>query len=161
MKLVLISEHDDDDEEWQPGTWQKHVMKPKTLSLTLPRAKIPSLLADTSTTTRTSIRNEMKITSTLISAGGGSIDDVSQSPATIFRQRKTTIKKNAVSMRKELISEQDSNRLLLVHYDGQIIKAFMEGIVCSLVSLFVAIVIVQVIKFIVSNLVELPVWQIV
>ena len=127
-ETISESEDDESDEEWQPGTWQRHVMRPKTLSLTLPLAKIPSLLADTSTTTRTSIRNEMKIASTLISAGGGNIDDVSQSPATIYRQRKTTITKNAASMRKELIAEKDSNRFLLVHYDGKIIKVNSQDI---------------------------------
>ena len=70
----------------------------------------------------------MKIASTLISAGGANIDDVSQSPATIYRQRKTTITKNAASMRKELIAEKDSNRFLLVHYDGKIIKVNSQDI---------------------------------
>ena len=108
------------DDVWEPSTWQKHVLKKKDVTLQFPARKLPSILACTSTTTKTSIRQELKLTATLIKAGGGDIDEVSQSVSTIDRQRKHAVTKTADTIRKRI--RKSTDEFLVVHVDGKIIQ---------------------------------------
>ena len=78
------------ESEWETPLRVKRELskKPEHLTLQLPAKKIPKLLAATSTSTKTSIRHELKIVSTPVEAGGGDIGDASLSVQTIHRQRK-------------------------------------------------------------------------
>ena len=57
------SSTDSNDEEWNlPLRFERSLTKkPETVTLTLPSKKIPELLAGTSTVTKTSARNKMKL----------------------------------------------------------------------------------------------------
>ena len=90
------------DDVWEPSTWQKHVLKKKDVTLQFPARKLPSILACTSTTTKTSICQELKLTATLIKAGGGDIDELSLSVSTIYRQRKHAVTETADTIRKRI-----------------------------------------------------------
>ena len=73
-------------DEWQPSAWQKYKEKSNDIVLKLPGKKIPTLLASVSTTTKTSIHQELKIIATLLNAGGADINKASQSVSTVYRQ---------------------------------------------------------------------------
>ena len=62
------------------------------------------------------------MTTTIIQAGGASINDVSQSVSTIFRQRRSTIASKAQDIRKEITGNSKTTRFLVIHYDGKIIQ---------------------------------------
>ena len=110
----------DEDEDWKPSTWRKHVMKKKDVTLQLPAKKLPSILVSTSTTIKTSIRQGLKITVTLLNAGGGDINEVSQSISTIYRQRKASVKEKAAIIRNKI--QKLSDEFLVVHWDGKTIQ---------------------------------------
>ena len=65
------------------------------MTLHLPSRSIPTVLAATSTTTKTSNRNELKLVSTLFKAGGADLNKATLSVSTIYRQRKQKIKIDA------------------------------------------------------------------
>jgi hypothetical protein len=96
------------------------------VTIKLPRKNIPSLLASTSTTTRTSLRQEMKLTSTLLKAGGVDLNEISYSTPTIYRQRKSTVKETASAIKEKILGDKDTNRFLVVHYDGKIVKVMLS-----------------------------------
>ena len=104
------------DDVWEPSTWQKHVLK----KLQFPARKLPSILACTSTTTKTSIRQELKLPAALIKAGGGDINKLSQSVSTIYRQRKHAVTETADTIRKRI--RKSTDEFLVVHVDGKIIQ---------------------------------------
>ena len=85
------------DEEWElPLRKQRELRKkPDNITLSLPARELPSLLAATSTTTKTSNRTVLKLISTLFKAGGSCINDASLSVTTIHRQRKRRIQTDA------------------------------------------------------------------
>ena len=108
------------DDVWEPSTSQKHVLKKKDVTLQFPVRKLPSILACTSTTTKTSICQELKLTATLIKAGGGDMDELSQSVSTIYRQRKHAVTETADTIRKRI--RKSTDEFLVVHVDGKIIQ---------------------------------------
>jgi len=75
----------DSDEDWDVPLRLKRQLKKKTetITLNLPSKCIPTILADTCTTTKNTNRNELKIVSTLFKAGGADINDASLSVSTI------------------------------------------------------------------------------
>ena len=87
------SQENSSSEDWNlPLRLERELTKkPEELTLTLPSKKIPELLAGTNTVTTTSTRNELKIVSTLLKAGGADISDASCSVSTIHRQRKAAV----------------------------------------------------------------------
>ena len=80
------------------------------------------ILASASTATKTSIRQEMKLTSTLLKAGGVDLDLMSYSTPTIYRQRKTAVQDKASAVRESIQAASNTSRFLVVHYDGKIVK---------------------------------------
>ena len=100
--------------------------KPEELTLTLPSKKIPELLAGTNTVTKTNTRNELKIVSTLLKAGGD-ISDASCSVSTIYRQRKAAVNSKAEEIRGNIrtfkyIKSTDDGCFLVLHWGGKIIQ---------------------------------------
>ena len=77
-------------EEWELPYREKRRKnaKPDTITVTLPARGISTLLAATTTATKTSVRLELKLTSTLSKAGGADINQASLSVSTVYRQRK-------------------------------------------------------------------------
>ena len=71
-------------------------------TLNLPAKKIHSLLSNVSTITKTSIQQELKITTTLLNAGGSDISETSQSISTVYRQRKAAVTKTTSETRLNL-----------------------------------------------------------
>ena len=63
-----------------------------TFSIELPKRKLPTLLASTSTATKTPICQELKLTSTTLKAGGVQMGDISQSASTIYRQQRSAVR---------------------------------------------------------------------
>ena len=117
------------DDEWEIPLRKKRELarKPTEVTLTLPAKSIPTLLAATSTTTKTSSRNELKLVSTLFKAGGADLNDASLSVTTIKRQRRRKIEVEAGTIRDSFSSFKDFNDTFLVfHFDGKIIK-LMDG----------------------------------
>ena len=78
--------------------------KSNDIVLKLPGKKIPTLLASVSTTTKTSIRQELKITATLLNAGGADINEASQSVSTVYRQQKVSVTAKAGDMRNKFMT---------------------------------------------------------
>ena len=132
IAMIHFRENDDDDDddstdehdEWQPSYYLKHQLglPASEITIKLPRKIIPSLLASTSTTTHTSLRQEMKLTSTLLKAGGVDLNALSYSTPTIYRQRKSTIQEQASAIKDVIVEAKDTNRFLVVHYDSKIVK---------------------------------------
>ena len=99
--------------------------RPKSITLTLPAQQLPTILARTSTVTKTSARHELKIVSTLLQAGDADINNVSLSKSTIHRQRKSTITSDAAKMRERLKKfefSEEQTKFLVLHWDGKIIQ---------------------------------------
>ena len=115
------------DDDWELPVRAKRKLKerPKTITLTLPAKEIPSLLANTSTTTKTSARHELKLVSTLLKVGGADINSASLSVSTIHRQRKSSVMVNAAVIRERIKtygSVDKENGFLVIHWDGKIIQ---------------------------------------
>ena len=70
-----------------------------TFSIELPKRKLPTLLASTSTATKSSIRQELKLTSTILKAGRVEMDDISQRASTIYKQRRSAVKEASESLK--------------------------------------------------------------
>ena len=92
--------------------------RPDTVSINLPTRTIPEMLARTSTTIRTSIRQELKTSATMLQGGGASILDVTMSISTIHRNRKKKIKTDAESIKKAF-KRPDFG---VLHFDGKIVQ---------------------------------------
>ena len=115
---------DTSDDEWELPLRKKREIarKPVDVTLTLPAKSIPTVLAATCTTTRTSSRNEMKLVSTLLKAGGADLNNVSLSVSTIKRQRRRKIELEANVIRDSFSSFKDfTDTFLVLHFDGKII----------------------------------------
>ena len=116
------------DNEWEPPLrFQRQLNKKKEhLRLDIPAKSLPRLLAGTSTSTKTSVRQELKIVSTIVEAGGGNLADASISKTTIHRQRKEATTDRASEIRKEIKKyggmKERENNFIVVHFDGKIIK---------------------------------------
>ena len=102
MKIGKTISNDDEDNTHQPidVEWEqpyrlrrKIVKKPEDVVLTLPSREIPSILASTSTMTKTSSRHELNLVSTLLKAGGEDIDSTTMSISSIRRHRKSAVEK--------------------------------------------------------------------
>ena len=91
-------------EEWELPYREKRRKnaKPDTITLTLPARGISTLLAATTTATKTSVRLELKLTSTILKAGGADINQASLSVSTVYRQRKKKVKQTASDIRKRI-----------------------------------------------------------
>ena len=121
------SSQSQEDEDWMLPTLAERKLRqrPENITLTLPAKNLPSVLARTSTMTKTSIRHELETVSTLVTAGDGNIDDCSLSKSTIQRQRKSTITSDATKMRERIKSyavSTDDKKFLVLHWDGKIIQ---------------------------------------
>lgn len=115
------------DEDWQVPLRKQREMarKPEIVTLNLPAKQIPSILAATMTTTKTSNRNELKIVSTLFKAGGADLNDASISFPTIHRHRKAKVQSDAKEIRETFSSFKEfTNTFLVLHFDGKIIQLF-------------------------------------
>ena len=108
------------DQEWKPKLWKQYAAEDKFVSLNLPAKSIPSLLASVSTISKTSIRQELKLTSTLLKEGGTDLSKTSQSVSTVHRQRKLSVKEEAKKIRKKL--QYESEEFLVAHWDSKIIQ---------------------------------------
>ena len=64
--------------------------------------KIPTLLAQTPTTTKTSARNELKLMSTILIAGWADLSQAGCSVSTIRRQRKHAVISKAKEIREKI-----------------------------------------------------------
>ena len=97
--------HIDSDEDWDVPLRLKRERErelkkqTETITLNLPSKCIPTILADTCTTTKTSSRNELKIVSTLFKAGCADMNEASLSVSTIRRQRKAVVQSHAKELR--------------------------------------------------------------
>ena len=94
-----------------------------TFSIELPKRKLPTLLASTSTATKSSIRQELKLTSTILKAGEVQMGDISQSASTIYRQRRSAVKEASKSLKANIVTRAGTQRFLVVNYDGKIVQA--------------------------------------
>ena len=129
---VLVSENASSeselDNEWEPPLrFQRQLSKKaEHLTLKLPAKTLPRLLAGTSTSTKTSIRKELKLVATIIESGGGDLADVSLSATTIHRQRKEATTSRAAEVRKEIKKhkgmKERGDYFVAVHWDGKIIQ---------------------------------------
>ena len=124
LESVCETAEAENDEDWQPSAWEKHERKKKEITLNLPAKKIPSLLSSISTITKTSIRQELKITATLLNAAGADISETSQSIPTVYRQRKAAVTKTASEIRLNL--KKSIDKFIIVHWDGKILQ-LMSG----------------------------------
>ena len=101
--------------------------KTEAITLNLPSKCIPTILADTCTTMKTSSRNELKIVSTLLKAGGADMNEASLSVSTIRRQRKAAVQSHAKELRSTFATfKQFQDTFLVLHWDGKIIQ-LMDG----------------------------------
>ena len=85
----------DCEDEWQPSVWLKNILNMgsvPTFSIELPKRKLPTLLASTSTATKTPICQELKLTSTTLKAGGVQMGDISQSALTMYMQQRSAVR---------------------------------------------------------------------
>ena len=117
----------DIDVDWQLPPLAKRRLreKPKTVTLTLPAKEIPTLLASTSTVTKTSTRHELKLVSTMLVSGGADLNNVSLSKSTIYRQRKSTVTSAATGIREKIKSyafSDSKHKFFVLHWDGKIIQ---------------------------------------
>ena len=112
------------DQEWKPKLWKQYATEDKFVSLNLPAKSIPSLLSSVSTISKTSVRQELKLTATLLKEGGADLSKTSQSVSTVHRQRKLSVKEEAKKIRKKL--QYDSEEFLVAHWDSKIIQV-MSG----------------------------------
>ena len=76
--------------------------KPTEITLTLQAKKIPTIMACASTVTKTSTRDELKLTATLLKAGGVELKDVTLSQPSIFRQRKSKVASKATEIKEKI-----------------------------------------------------------
>ena len=117
------------EEEWKPPLRFARKLSKKTekVRLELPSKGIPMLLAGTSTSTKTSIRHEFKLTTTIFEAGDGDISDASISPSTIWRQRKKAVVDRASNVRDEIkklhgMKFRENEFFIVLHWDGKLIQ---------------------------------------
>ena len=117
---------EEEGEDWQLPVLasRKLRQRPAEITLTLPARELPSILARTSTVTKTSARHELKIVSTLVNAGDGDLNDISLSKSTIHRQRKSSIQSDASKRRENLKTFEfsGSSKFFVFHWDGKIIQ---------------------------------------
>ena len=117
--------HIDSDEDWDVPLRSKRELKKKTetITLNLPSTCIPTILAGTCTTTKTSSRNELKIVATLFKAGGADMNEARLSVSTIRRQRKAAVQSHAKELRSTFATfKQFQDTFLVLHWDGKIIQ---------------------------------------
>lgn len=117
------------NDEWELPLRKKRELskRPKEVTLRLPAKEIPKVLAATSTTSKISSRNELKLVSTLFKAGGADLNDACLSVSSIRRQRKQKIKLDASAIRETFSSFKEfTNTFLVLHFDGKIIQ-LMDG----------------------------------
>ena len=74
-------------------------------------------MAKTNTTTKTSIRNELKTTATILQAGGASIKDITLSKSSIHRKRAKAVK-DAATKKKGAFTAPEFG---VVHFDGKVV----------------------------------------
>ena len=116
-----------DDPEWELPYREarRQRARPDEITITLPAKEIPTLMAGASTATKTSIRLELKLLSTILKAGGADINEASLSISTIFRQRRKEVQAKAgvIKEKIKLFGKTEScNVFLVLHWDGKIIQ---------------------------------------
>ena len=81
-------------------------------------------MACASTVTKTSTRDELKLTATLLKAGGVELKDVTLSQPSIFRQRKSKVASKATEIKEKIkmFTKNNEGMFLVCHWDGKIIK---------------------------------------
>ena len=73
--------------------------RPDTIQLSLPTKTLPNILAKTTTTIKTSPRQEVKLVSAMVKSGGGSICDMALSNSTVCRKRQSEVTAAAKKVR--------------------------------------------------------------
>ena len=116
-----------EEPEWELPPREKRRLRkrPETITLTLPAKELPTVLAKASVVTKTSVRHELKIVSTVVKAGGGDINDTSLSTSTIWRQRRCEVTSTANDIRervKKYASSETEHDFVVLHFDGKIIQ---------------------------------------
>lgn len=98
------SDEDDGDRDWDLPVREKRRQRqrPNTITLTLPAKDIPSVLAKTSVVTKTSLRHELKIVSTLIKEGGANIEEAVISVSTVQRRRRSEVSATAHEIQEKI-----------------------------------------------------------
>ena len=81
-------------------------------------------MACASTATKTSIRHEFKLISTLLKAGGADIHEASLSVSTIYRQRRKEVQVQAGLIKEKIkqFGSDHSDAFLVLHWDSKIIR---------------------------------------
>ena len=81
-------------------------------------------MACASTATKTSTRDELKLTATFLKAGGVDLKNVSLSQPTIFRQRKNKVASRAGEIKDKIkkFTKNNEGMFLVCHWDGKVIK---------------------------------------
>ena len=115
-----------DDPHWELPYREKRRLdaKAENITLTLPSRSIPSLMAATSTVTKTSTRQELKRTARMFNAGCADINEVSLSQSTIYRQRRKEVDSKADKIKKKIkmFGNEKQGKFLVFHWDGKIIQ---------------------------------------
>ena len=114
------------DEEWVLPVREsrRRSAKPTEITLTLQSREIPTIMACASTATKTSTRDELKLTATFLKAGGVDLKNVSLSQPTIFRQRKNKVASRAGEIKDKIkkFTKNNEGMFLVCHWDGKVIK---------------------------------------
>ena len=113
-------ESDDSDMEWDVPLWHHIQMnkRPDTIQLSLPTKTLPNILAKTTTTIKTSPRQEVKLVSAMVKSGGGIIGDMALSYSTVRRKRRSEV----TSAAKKVRGSFECPEFLITHFDGKIIQ---------------------------------------
>ena len=96
--------------------------KPETVTFELPAKTMGEVLAKTFVTNHHSVRNEKDIVLTLCEAGGVDPKLLTHSVGSIHKQRKSTIKKAAIYIKKKFVAPERC----ILHWDSKLIQV-MSG----------------------------------
>ena len=108
------------DTAWAPPLHytREQSRRPDYVELKIPTRALPETMAKTNITTRTSIRNELKTTPTIMQAGGASMKDITLSKSSINRKPAKAVKE-AATQKKGAFTAQEFG---VVHFDGKIVQ---------------------------------------
>ena len=121
MEIRDTAEQDDQtDTAWAPPLryTREQNRRPDYVELKIPTRTLPETMAKTNTVTRTSIRNELKTTATILQAGGASIKDITLSKSSIHRKRAQAVKEAATQKKGAFTAPEFG----VVHFDGKIVQ---------------------------------------
>ena len=110
---------DDADEEFAPST-SKRRKSARTVPINVPSNNISEILSPAADRSGISIRQQLRLTTTLLTSSGGSLDGISLSRSTVHRQRKTAREKNAERIKESW--KKAKPQFTVLHWDSKLFQ---------------------------------------